>query len=196
MTEILKINTEDNSAKIEDVKPYPLYDENSSLLKVSLPNFDFVNPEVDPKELSSRLKLTMKLYGGIGLSANQCGLPYRVFVIGHEDVSIVCFNPRVVSESSSKKRDKEGCLSFPGLFLSIERPDTIEVEYENENGVTKRQTISGLTARCFLHELDHMNGIRFVDRVGGASIMMARKKQTKFIKSIERKNKNETKVVF
>jgi peptide deformylase len=80
-------------------------------------------------------------------------------------------------------------LSYPGLFLGIERPDWIEVEYTDEYGVVKEGRLQGVTAQCFLHELDHLNGIRFTNHVKPVALQMAKKKQVKIIKKIQRSRK-------
>ena len=187
MSEILTINTEQDILKEETVNPLPLYDENHPMLKQFIPEYDVTrlpNPVVS--NLISRLKLTMKNYNGLGLSANQCGVFERVFVIGNGDMSVACINPKVVSQSNNLKNDSEGCLSFPGLFVKVSRPDSIDVSFYDENGKQNFATFEGLTARCFLHELDHMNGIRMVEHVKPLALQMAKKKQQKMIKKIVR----------
>lgn len=171
------------------VEPLPLYDENHPMLRVQIPEYKGQLPNHNMELLIKRLKLTMKLYGGVGLSANQCGVFERVFVIGHEEFSIACINPRIVGKSPTTKKDNEGCLSYPGLFVNIDRPDWVEVEYTDENGKLVQQKLEGVTARCFQHELDHMNGVRFTDLVGPAALMVARRKQAKLIKKIVRHKK-------
>lgn len=190
MSEILTINTSENLVFTEKLEPLPLFDDNHPMLKIKMPDYDVSQlPNKNMSTLISRLKMTMKLYGGIGLSANQCGIYERVFIIGTDDFFIACINPKVISQSEETIKDNEGCLSFPGMHLKIDRPKTIEVEFTNENGDIKRMTLEGLTARCFLHELDHMNGIRFVDRVGSVAVRLARQRQQKFIKKIQRQRK-------
>lgn len=187
MSEILTINTEQDILKEETINPLPLYDENHPMLKQFIPEYDVTrlpNPVVS--NLISRLKLTMKNYNGLGLSANQCGVFERVFVIGNGDMSVACINPKVVSQSNNFKNDSEGCLSFPGLFVKVSRPDSIDVSFYDENGKQNFATFEGLTARCFLHELDHMNGIRMVEHVKPLALQMAKKKQQKMIKKIVR----------
>ena len=171
------------------VEPLPLYDENHPMLKVQIPEYrqSLPNPIMDL--LVKRLKMTMKLYGGIGLSANQCGVFERVFVIGTDQFQIACINPRIVGKAPSTVKGDEGCLSFPGLYLKIDRSDWIDVEFNDETGAVKQMRLEGVTARCFQHELDHMNGIRMIDHVGPVALQMARKKQDKVIKKIIRNKK-------
>jgi peptide deformylase len=180
MSEFITFNTEEN----QTVEPLPLYGEDFSMLSKRMPevsSFGF-----DTITLARRLNLTRRLYSGIGLSANQCGIPMRAFVIGTEDFELVCFNPKVLTMSEDVVKDKEGCLSFPALFMTVPRPSWIEVSFQNEFGDEKQMRLEGITARCFLHELDHLNGVRFVDRVGNTTLMLARKKQQKILKRYKR----------
>ena len=171
------------------VEPLPLYDENHPMLKVQIPEYKFDLPNPLMEMLVKRLKMTMKLYGGIGLSANQCGVFERVFVIGTDHFQIACINPRIIGQAPSTIKTEEGCLSFPGLHVKLDRPDWVEVEFTNEMGELKQMRLDGITARCFQHELDHMNGIRMIDHIGPVALQMARKKQEKIIKKIVRHKK-------
>lgn len=190
MSEILTINTEKNIVTTKHADPLPLYDDNFAMLEDEIPEYVSSLPNTNMSELIARLKVTMKLYGGLGLSANQCGVYERVFVIGYENQSFACINPKVVEQSEEMIREKEGCLSYPGMYLTIPRPKWIVAEFLDEMGQVQHQRFEGLTARCYLHELDHMNGVKFVKHVGPAAIMMARKKQKKMIKTFQR-NKNK-----
>ena len=171
------------------VEPLPLYDENHPMLKVQIPEYKFDLPNPLMEMLVKRLKMTMKLYGGIGLSANQCGVFERVFVIGTDHFQIACINPRIIGQAPSTIKVEEGCLSFPGLHVKLDRPDWVEVEFTNEMGELKQMRLEGITARCFQHELDHMNGIRMIDHIGPVALQMARRKQDKIIKKIVRNKK-------
>jgi len=191
MSEILTINTEQGIIKEQQIEPLPLYDENHAMLKRSIPEYELSRlPNPVMTNLVSRLKMTMKLYSGLGLSANQCGVFERVFVIGNDDMVIPCINPKVIRIVGAVEKNKEGCLSFPGLFLNIERPLSIDVEFYDVNGKLINTTFEGLTARCFLHELDHMNGIRMVEYVKPLALKMARQKQQKLIKKVKRLQKD------
>jgi len=191
MSEILTINTEQGIIKEQQIEPLPLYDENHPMLKRSIPEYELSRlPNPVMTNLVSRLKMTMKLYSGLGLSANQCGVFERVFVIGNDDMVIPCINPKVIRIVGAVEKNKEGCLSFPGLFLNIERPLSIDVEFYDVNGKLINTTFEGLTARCFLHELDHMNGIRMVEYVKPLALKMARQKQQKLIKKVKRLQKD------
>lgn len=188
--EVLIIDTGQSLPKPKTLEPLPLYDENYYMLNQVMPDYKDRLPNAYMDNLVTRMRKTMKKFSGIGLSANQCGVQARVFLIGHEDFDIVCINPRVIGQSDKMIKTEEGCLSFPGLFCKIERPDWIDVEFTNEKGETLQTRLEGLTARCFLHELDHMNGIKFVKHVGAVTLRMAREKQNKRIKLMKRRMKN------
>lgn len=192
--EFLTIDTGAGLAKPEEkeILPLPLYDEHHPMLKQAIPEFKGSLPNDALTVLVKRLKMTMKTYSGIGLSANQCGVFERVFVIGTDQFQIVCINPKITAHSNAKDEadlSDEGCMSYPGLYLKIPRYKWIDVEYYTETGELKQHRLEGLTARCFQHELDHMNGIRFTDHVGPTTLMLARQKQQKRIKKIIRRSK-------
>jgi peptide deformylase len=192
MSEVLVLNTEEAVIKQERIEPLPLYDDNYHMLDDEIPEYSDPLPNPQMGKLIQRLKMTMKKFGGLGLSANQCGVYERVFILGYEDNTFACINPKVVDQSEELERSKEGCLSYPGMFLTVSRPKWIVAEFLNENGQVQQMRFDGITARCFLHELDHMNGVRFVEHVGPVAIRMAREKQQKNIKKMQRQFKNKT----
>ena len=138
--------------------------------------------DMNRQEIKDNLIETMEHFNGIGLSANQCGIMERVFVM-YSDVKkkeiIACFNPKIVSESDEEVFMDEGCLTFPGLWLKVKRPDGIEVTYEDENGEKQERAMFGLECRIFQHEHDHMEGINFTKKVSKLRLDMARKRQLK-----------------
>ena len=119
---------------------------------------------LDRKELSKTLVENMKHHEGVGLSANQIGIPERAFAmirnIEYNEI-IVCFNPRIIKTYSEKVEMEEGCLSYPDLFLKITRPKKIIVKYEDIDKKIHKLKLDGLSARIFLHEYDHMEGITY-----------------------------------
>lgn len=127
-----------------------------------VPDFDFDNPPTDPMQLARDLCDFMINSNALGLSANQVGLPYRVFVINNEK-PIVCFNPKIVSFGETKVDLDEGCLSFPDLYIKHSRPNQIRARFTGPQGNTQTETFIGITARVFQHELDHLNGKTFLD---------------------------------
>ena len=147
--------------------------------------------KIELKEFVDNMFETMKKYGGIGLSANQVGKPYRMFIMGdHPSISKgkkwVCINPKITNVTKDLIRYKEGCLTFPFLFLDIERPQDITVEYLDENLEKKEEHMTGIVARCYQHEFDHMQGIVFTEHVSKLKLEMALKKRDKQIKRAQK----------
>jgi peptide deformylase len=194
MSEFLTIDTTSGIVTEELIEPLTVFGENHPMLSVPIPEYKEAIPNPSMKNLVARLKMTMKLYNGIGLSANQCGIFQRVFVIGTEHFQIACINPKVVAKSEELSRENEGCLSFPGMFMKVERPTWVDAEFYDETGAFKQIRLEGLTAKCYLHELDHMNGVKFIEHAGPLAIQMARQRQGKLIKQIVRIQKNAKKM--
>jgi len=194
MSEFLTIDTTSGIVTEERIEPLTVFGENHPMLSVPIPEYKESIPNPSMKNLVARLKMTMKMYNGIGLSANQCGIFQRVFVIGTEHFQIACINPKVVAKSEELSRENEGCLSFPGMFLRVERPTWVDAEFYDETGAFKQIRLEGLTAKCYLHELDHMNGVKFIDHAGPLAVQMARQKQGKLVKQIVRIQKNAKKM--
>lgn len=163
---------------------YNLIESTNPLLYTKIEDFDFSNPPIDPIELSKKLIETMKFHNGMGLSANQCGLPYKVFVMMAE-IPIVCFNPKIISVSQETNILEEGCLTYPFLYVKIKRPAFIRFRYTNEYGETKTEKFIGISARCIQHECDHLNGINYLRRANVALIQRAKRNQHKIKKRLK-----------
>lgn len=147
--------------------------------------FDFSNPPMDPEQLANDLKQAMVDLRGVGLSANQVGIPYQVFVAGNPDDPdniVAAFNPRVVFQSDQIVPIEEGCLSYPGLFLIVERPSIIRVRYANYTGDVNTYTYDGIAARVIQHEMDHMHGENFTTKVSKVKLERAKKHKLKLDK--------------
>lgn len=114
---------------------------------------------------------TMYAHNGIGLAANQVGINKRIVVVdislkGEKKVlPIALINPEITYQSKKKQIAEEGCLSFPGFFDKISRSVSIEVEYYDINGKKQKILAEGLLARVLQHEIDHINGITFIERM-------------------------------
>ena len=113
---------------------------------------------------------TMYSSDGIGLAAPQVGINKQLIVIDLEpdnpdNQPLVLINPTIKQVSSNICTAEEGCLSIPGVYLDVKRPETVEIAYKDENGRPKTLKANDLLARCILHEMDHLNGVVFVDRV-------------------------------
>ena len=174
---------------------YTLLPPNDPRVLSSIAEFDIErfkeDEKIELKEFVNNMFETMKKYGGIGLSANQVGKPYRMFIMGdHPNISKgkkwVCINPKITNVTKDLIRYKEGCLTFPFLFLDIERPQDISVEYLDENLEKKEEHMTGIVARCIQHEFDHMQGIVFTEHVSKLKLEMSLKKRDKQIKRAQK----------
>jgi peptide deformylase len=153
-----------------------------SLQQISTP-WDF-SRDGDSEKLESDLCYFMQKHMGIGLAANQIGITKQVFVMGSDNIPgfpkpFAIFNPKIISIDQEKEIFKEGCLSFPGLWLTVKRPKKIVVEYQNSRGDVIEAEMDGLIARCFQHEFDHLNGVCFVDIVSPLKLKLAMQKLRK-----------------
>ncbi len=123
--------------------------------------------DLDRREMSRILKENMIHYEGVGLSANQLGIGERVFIMVlnmETEETITCFNPRIIKRYDDDVWCEEGCLSFPDEIINVKRPDRIVVKYEDEDKKDHKIKLSGMAARVFLHEFDHLEGIVFTER--------------------------------
>lgn len=115
-------------------------------------------------ELVKSMKETMKAAQGVGLAANQVGQDLRLFVAEVEGKFYVVANPRITKTSAKTVPMEEGCLSLPGVWGVVERPENAEVEGRNQFGKKIKIKARGLLARIFQHEIDHLDGILFIDK--------------------------------
>ena len=146
----------------------------------------------DRKELVNTMFETMYKYGGLGLSANQVGLPFNMFVFGgHPEIEkgkkVACFNPKITNKSEEEVLMKEGCLTFPFVFLNLKRPKIIEALFEDENGLPQKAKLDGYFSRIFQHEYDHMLGKLFTERASRLKLELAGIKAGKELKRIKKR---------
>jgi peptide deformylase len=175
--------------KKEFEKKYNLIAPSEDILHNKVPMFDMNNPPVDPQELGLDLLKHMRYFGGIGLSANQLGLPYRVFVM-EGDPGFVCFNPRITAYAGEDVMLDEGCLTYPGLYVKKKRPNLIRCRFIDPLGNTCVKKFTGMTARIFQHEIEHLEGENFLEGIGDFALRRAKEKQTKLLEKVRRqKNK-------
>lgn len=194
MSDTLIINTEagiKSSVKDDEIQILPLYDDNHPMLAQRIPIYTGVLPNGTLTVLAKRLKMTMKLYNGIGLAANQCGVFERMFVMQHDGKIMTCINPKIIDESDETQDVKEGCLSFPGMFLNLKRSKWINAQWTDEEGTEYEAMMEGMPAVVFQHELDHLNGVKMTDDLKPLALKMAKEKQMKFIKKIKRQYKKQ-----
>lgn len=118
----------------------------------------------DIQKLIPEMIKTMLIKDGIGLAAPQVGKSIRMVVIHHKDKDLVMINPKIIKKSLIKEWDEEGCLSVPGTFGDVKRHKKITVTYIDENGKDQKIFGEGLLARVVQHEIDHLNGVLFIDK--------------------------------
>ena len=114
---------------------------------------------------------TMRAADGIGLAAPQIGVSERLFVAEVEDRVYVFVNPHIVSLSQETEVAEEGCLSLPGYRGAVERPTRATVRGKNRRGKVQTIEAEGLLARCFQHEIDHLDGVLFTDRMAPDAVL-------------------------
>ena len=152
----------------------------NEILSREVKDVDLENPGFDPVELKAEMVKFMIDNNGIGLAANQIGLDAKVFVMGDSvENSTICINPTVLQYTEETQNDIEGCLSFPNVYVKIKRPTEILAEWYNENLEKQTVKIDGYSAKCYLHELDHLLGITMKDRTSTLKWNMASKKAKK-----------------
>lgn len=144
------------------------------------------------KTLVENMFQTMAKANGVGLAAPQVGLAIRMFVVdgnGLEEDYPECagfrrcmINPEVLEESEETNVKDEGCLSIPGIYESVKRPDWIVIKYLDEDMVEHEEKISGFAARMTLHEYDHLDGTMFIDHVSPLRKQLIKNKLTSIIK--------------
>jgi peptide deformylase len=161
------------------IEEFSLRLESDPLLTQKLEPFDF-SQGLDAHAIENRMTELMKDNYGIGIAANQVGFDRRVIIVKPRDSDpIGMFNPEVI-DSDGKFTDTEGCLSFPGLFINVERFENITVKYLDKNNKTCTITLTGMDAKCVQHEIDHLDGICFISRVSKLKLDLARKRQRKY----------------
>ncbi len=158
------------------LRPIVLYPD--SRLKMKSKSVTEFGPEL--KELAADMTETMRNANGVGLAAIQIGEPIRMMVMDeHYDQedrgeSQVLFNPEILEEEGSETTE-EGCLSIPDVREEVERSFKIKVRYQNLEGKEQVSEYAGLLARCVLHEIDHMNGQLFIQKVPAVKRLFLKK---------------------
>lgn len=169
--EILTEQKNDELTNVLEVIHYP----NPVLKKSSQP------VEIFDDELSRFVKdlfSAMRVHDGVGLAAPQVGVLKKIAVVEYEDKSYVLINPKVLDQKGLQEGE-EGCLSFPGIYANVQRPEWVKIETQDEHGSTNIIEAEGYTARAFLHEMDHLNGKLFIDYLSNIKRTAIRKKIAK-----------------
>jgi peptide deformylase len=122
------------------------------------------------RDLARKMLQTMYSQDGIGLAAPQVGVNKQLVVIDCEldepnVAPYIMINPEIKRFGEALEKDQEGCLSVVGVYMDVVRPESVEVSYKDENGKLQTLKANGLLARVIQHEIDHLNGVMFVDRV-------------------------------
>ncbi len=144
----------------------------------------YANFGENAKQLVDQLLEKCKEDNGLGMSANQVGLTDRVFVISCGGKEYGAFNPEFEPLGDKENIIKEGCLSYPGLYLAIKRPAEGRARWQDYNGDWHNETLTGFEARVFQHELDHLNGVPFIKRVSKLKLDRALRSRSKQVKRI------------
>ena len=165
-----------------------LTEPNEILRKKSLP-VDSVDKDL--QILMDDMVETMQAAPGIGLAANQVGIPKRVIVLDIEQKEgnkkpLFFVNPEIIQKSKNLSTYEEGCLSVPGQFAEIDRPDKCHIKYLDYYGEKKEINAEGMLATCIQHEMDHLEGILFIDYLSKLKKTMIIKKLSKQKKALER----------
>ncbi len=148
----------------------------------------------DVQMAAGRMIDLMYEHEGLGLAAPQVDFPFQLLVMNFEgdserkDVEYVAINP-VIVESKGTLNDREGCLSFPGLYQNVRRAKTVKVQAYNLKGELYEMTCSDLPARVWQHEIDHLHGVLFIDKMGPLGRLSSKKDLEKFIADFEQAKK-------
>jgi peptide deformylase len=155
----------------------PLVDQYDPILRTPTKAIDF-ETETGGKVAYMAMSImeTLNKSGAIGLAANQVGLPVRICAVALDNKIWSLINPKIIDRSPNKVAFKEGCLSFPGLYLTVGRSEWVEVEFYAANSEKTTKRFTGISATVVQHEMDHLDGIVFTDLVSPLKLEMARKK--------------------
>lgn len=166
---------------IRQPQPAPIVQlGNPTLRQVAAPIADVTAPEI--QALIDSLLTTVKQANGVGIAAPQVGHSVRLFIVAsrpnprYPDAPtmppIAMLNPRILAQSVERVKGWEGCLSVPGMRGLVPRSQAIVVEYTERDGRVQQQELTGFVARIFQHELDHLDGKVFLDRVESTDDLM------------------------
>ncbi len=154
--------------------PLDIYRLGDRVLRQPAKRISKVDTEI--KTLIREMLQTMYSADGIGLAAPQVGIHKQLLVVDIEPDEaarppLVLINPVITKFSADISVTQEGCLSIPNVYLDVKRPAAIEVSYKDEQGRPQKLSANGLLACCIQHEIDHLNGVLFVDRVENSLLL-------------------------
>lgn len=120
---------------------------------------------------------------GLGLAAPQLGNPVKMFVMSHSTLgNIAVYNPKILFQSEETTSLEEGCLTFPGLFFHVSRPEAVQVSFQDRKGEEQILELEGMDSRCFQHETDHLHGVLNLSYISDFKLQRAIKKRDKLVK--------------
>ena len=157
--------------EVLEIRKYP----DPVLKKISQP------VEIFDEKLEKFVKIlfaSMHVHDGVGLAAPQVGVLKKIAVVEYEGKSYVLINPKVIDQKGTQESE-EGCLSFPGIYANVLRPQWVKIEAQNEKGETQILEGEGYVARAFLHEMDHLSGKLFIDYLSNLKRNAIKKKISK-----------------
>jgi len=169
---------------------YKLVDYYDPILRQPTIPFSFAEEQqiVKAEYIGFSLAETLNTMQGLGLSANQVGLRDRVCAVNMGDKIWIMFNPEIISKLEEPAEYAEGCLSYPGLYLKLNRPKHIKVRFQAIGGQFVEQEFDGLTAVCVQHEIDHLDGKLFTEMVSPIKLEQAKRKVKKNLKKMRSYN--------
>lgn len=160
---------------ILDVKVYP-----DPVLRETSQDVDLFDDEL--RRLIADMRETMLASNGVGLAAPQVGVLKKIAVIEWEKERHALINPKIIEAEGTNRRD-EGCLSFPGVYEDVERPERVRVAYQDEHGEHREIEAEGFLARIFAHEIDHLGGKLLIDQLSPLKRTFIRKKMARKAKT-------------
>ncbi|RYF12043.1 MAG: peptide deformylase [Oxalobacteraceae bacterium] len=174
-------------SSIPSLSEVRLLPDTHAMLAERQPVFDFTQDGADAAKLADLLTAAMLRFGGIGLAANQIGIPTRAFAMMMHDRPVVLFNPVLLELDAETVSLEEGCLTFPDLFLNIARPRGCRVIYHDRAGQRTNDVLDGWDARVAMHEIDHLDGVVFTSKASRLHLQMQRERLRKAKKKAARR---------
>jgi peptide deformylase len=163
-----------------DKSPLSIHKLGDRVLRQPAKRVNKVDDEL--RQVVVQMLQTMYTADGVGLAAPQVGLNKQLIVIDSEPENpavppLVLINPEIKNQGKVLAKDQEGCLSVPGVYMDVERPETVEISYKDENGRPCHLKTDGFLARIIQHEMDHLHGVMFVDRINDSLTLTAELKK-------------------
>lgn len=146
------------------------------VLKMQTVSVDKFDTEL--ADFVEKMRIAMEAHDGVGLAAPQVGVSKKIALVARDDALYVLINPRLL-EQSGEQDGEEGCLSFPGVYANVKRPERVKIVAQDLTGQERTYEVDGFLARAFLHEMDHLDGKLFIEYLSSLKRGMIRKKMYK-----------------